>query len=221
MESFDQYILSALCMNDGADPAISALDPLSIARVARRYSPEFFAGDPLDVAPALIGATLVHTSAQGKTTAGIVVETEAYRGEEDQACHARVGRTKRTSTMYGPPGRAYVYLIYGMYHMMNVVTWPAGQPSAVLIRALTPIGLTTSKTDGPGKLCRALGIDRTHNGADLSGETLFLIPPPESGMRMDTIAAGPRVGIDYAGSWAKKPWRFALRDSPYVSKPRL
>jgi DNA-3-methyladenine glycosylase len=184
-----------------------------------RFTHEYFAQDPLLVAPALLGSVLVHIDEEGIKRCGIIVETEAYRGEEDQACHARVGRTKRTETMYGPPGYAYVYLIYGMYHMFNVVTWPEGRPSAVLVRALLPLEGNDGHTNGPGKLCRALHITRKHNGIDLQGSTLYVVPgtsPPES-----MIATAPRVGIDYAGEWAKRPWRFAIAGNPNISKPRL
>ena len=184
-----------------------------------RFAPSFFAQDPLVVARGLLGAFLVHNPPGHAPQIGMVVETEAYRGEEDQACHARVGRTSRTEIMYGEPGRAYVYLIYGMYHMLNVVTWPANMPSAVLLRGLAPLEGIQGTTDGPGKLCRALTITRAHNGTNLLGDTLFLVPGEK--IPADDIATGPRVGIDYAGDWAARPWRFALKGSPYVSKPRL
>lgn len=175
---------------------------------AGRFDAGFFAGDPLDVAPALLGAVLVHRHPDRGAIAGRIIEVEAYRGEEDQACHARVGRTRRTSTMYGPPGRAYVYLIYGMYHMLNVVTWPEGQPSAVLIRGIEPITGIDRTSDGPGKLTRALGVDMGHNGVDLRGTELFLVP---GGLRPgETLATSRRIGVDYAGEWAERPWRFMI-----------
>ena len=184
-----------------------------------RYPRSFYAQDPCVVAPALLGATVVHTDRQGVRRAGMVVETEAYRGEEDQACHARVGRTKRTAPMYGAPGRSYVYLIYGMYNMLNVVTWPEGEPSAVLIRALAPVEGTNATMDGPGKLCRELHIDRSHNNEDLLASTLFIIPGKT--ISPQRIATSTRVGIAYAGDWASRPWRFAIRGHRCVSRPRI
>lgn len=186
---------------------------------SERISDVFFSRDPLVVARELLGTVLVRQEPDGATRAGIIVETEAYRGEEDQACHARVGRTKRTATMYGPPGHAYVYLIYGMYNMLNVVCWPEGQPAAVLIRAIEPLHGTLGKTDGPGKLCRALNIDRTLNGQRLDGTALYLLSRQSSDAV--NVATGPRVGVDYAGDWALRPWRFAIHGHRSVSRPRL
>ena len=194
-------------------PSISALN------TGTRLSDAFFARDPLIVARELLGAVVVRQEPDGTKRAGVIVETEAYRGEEDQACHARVGRTKRTATMYGPPGRAYVYLIYGMYNMLNVVCWPEGEPAAVLIRAIEPLCGTIGKTDGPGKLCRALNIDRTLNGVSLDGTALYFLARQTSDAA--NVVTGSRVGIDYAGEWALRPWRFAIKGHPSVSRPRL
>jgi DNA-3-methyladenine glycosylase len=119
--------------------------------------------------------------------------------------------------MFGPPGRAYVYFIYGMYFCLNVVTDPKGIAAAVLIRALQPLeGIPSGvQTDGPGKLCRALGVTKEQNRESLLGKRLFIEPgsPPPRGK----IARGPRVGVDYSGAWAAKPYRFWVRDNPYVS----
>ncbi len=178
-----------------------------------RFERDFFARDPLDVAPDLLGAHVVHRTERGDRI-GRIVELEVYRGEEDLACHASKGRTQRTDVMYGPPGHAYVYLIYGMYDMLNVVTWPVDRPSALLVRAVEPIAGIEGRTDGPGRLTRAMGIDRGHNREDLIGDRLFLTP----GTAPDAIETTARIGIDYAGAWASRPWRFTDAHSPHVSK---
>ena len=167
----------------------------------------YFTRPTVTVARSLIGKYLVRVI-EGRSVAGRIVEVEAYVGPEDKACHASKGRTPRTDVMFGGGGIAYVYLIYGMYHCLNVVTEREGFPSAVLIRA---IELDGDLIDGPGKLCRALQIDRSLNRADLtSGESLWFEDRGESVGR-GSIEAHPRVGVDYAGEWAKKPWRFRLR----------
>lgn len=150
----------------------------------------------------------------------MIVETEAYIGDHDLACHASRGRTPRTDVMFGPPGHAYVYFIYGMYFCLNVVTDPEGIAAAVLIRALEPLeGIRSHwETNGPGKLCRALGITKEHNRVDLRGERLFIepgTPPPRR-----NIERGPRVGVDYSGVWAQKPYRFWIGGNPWVSARR-
>jgi DNA-3-methyladenine glycosylase len=178
------------------------------------YPASFYEEDPVEVAKRLLGSLLVRRRQGAEEMVTRIVETEAYRGEEDQACHARAGRTKRTETMYGPPGRAYVYLIYGMYNMLNLVTWPEGMPSAVLIRAVEPLAGLEGGTDGPGKLCRALDIDRSLDGARLDGPELLVMP----GQAPEEVSAGPRIGVDYAGEWAQRPWRFFVPDSPWLSR---
>lgn len=186
--------------------------------LSARFPQAFYARDPLEVAPDLLGQVLVHWHPQRGLLAGRIVEVEAYRDEDDRACHAAKGRTKRTDVMYGAPGRAYVYLIYGMYDMFNVVTWPEGRPAAVLVRGLEPaIGIErTVKTNGPGKLARALGVDRTHNRADLRGDTLFLSPGEP--VEPSSVQTSPRIGVDYAGEWAERPWRYSLAGNTFVSK---
>jgi DNA-3-methyladenine glycosylase len=175
----------------------------------------FYAQDTLTVARALIGMHLVHRGAHGLQV-GRIVETEAYRGPEDLAAHsARGRRTARTEVMFGPAGHAYVYLIYGFWHCLNVVTADRGVPHAVLLRALEPISGIENSTHGPGLLCRALHIDRTLNGADLTLSQLWIERP--SGYRQPKVGRTTRIGVDYAGTWAKKPWRFFDRESPYVS----
>ena len=183
----------------------------------------FYARPGLEVAQDLVGKYLLHRS-KNHLVGGRIVEVEAYVHEEDQACHARFGRTKRASILYGPPGHAYVFLIYGMYDCFNVVAEPEHSPAAVLIRALEPLpgpdGVTAAHkspgaTDGPGKLCRALGITRVHNNADLCGDLLWI---EDRGEKQPRLAATPRIGVDYAGAWAQKPWRFVDADSAWLSK---
>lgn len=177
----------------------------------------FYARDTRTVARALIGKILVHRDG-GVLRAARIVETEAYHGPDDRASHARAGPTPRAAIMFGPPGVAYVYLIYGQSHCMNVVTGPEGFPSAVLIRAAEPVEGCLHSTRGPGNLCRALGIRRDRdNGCDLAGDALYLLDAPRPGR----IVTGPRVNVRYAGAWAERPWRYALEGSPWVSLPRL
>lgn len=184
---------------------------------------DFYARDVLAVAPALLGARLVRRL-DGVEIAGIISEVEAYRGEEDLACHARAGLTPRTAVLYGPPGHAYVYFTYGMHWMLNAVCMPAGFPSAILIRAVQPVsGLETLAarragvpaahwTDGPGKLCRALGIDRAQNGCDLTNPAGGLWIEAGQAVPGASIQAGPRVGIDSVPEpWKSIPWRFRIR----------
>jgi DNA-3-methyladenine glycosylase len=189
------------------------------SRVARRLPRSFYARECLVVAEELIGMHLVHRRVGGHVVEGRIVETEAYIGEEDQACHARFGRTRRASLLFGPPGHAYVFLIYGMYDCFNVVTEPAGRPAAVLVRAVERgEGLEPGvRTDGPGKLCRALGITRAHNGLDVvaADSVLWL---EDRGTPARRVMTTPRIGVEYAGEWAKKPWRFIDADSPSVSR---
>jgi DNA-3-methyladenine glycosylase len=178
---------------------------------------EFFVRDAETVARELLGQVLVHVH-RGIRHAGRIVETEAYVGEHDLACHASKGRTARTEVLFGPPGLAYVYLIYGMYHCFNVVTEPEGVAAAVLVRGVEPLeGIAPEAgTDGPGKLCRAMHITMAQNRADLRGDDLFVAPGEMLARRR--IEKGPRVGVDYAGEWAKKPLRFWEKDNLYVSR---
>jgi DNA-3-methyladenine glycosylase len=187
--------------------------------------------DVVAVARDLLGKLLVvRTRGGGRAsgiTSGIIVETEAYRGPEDLASHARGGlRTARTETMYAVGGTAYVYLVYGMHHMFNVVTSARDVPHAVLVRAIEPVeGVERMRKHragasdlarGPAKLCQALAIDRSFDGADLRGGRVWI---EDAGARIarSAIASGERIGVDYAGAWSKKPWRFWLRESPFVS----
>jgi DNA-3-methyladenine glycosylase len=168
------------------------------------------------VAKDLLGKVLVHVD-DGVRRAARVVETEAYCGEEDQASHARFGPTRRAAIMFGPPGFAYVYLIYGISHCFNVVTGGEGHASAVLVRAGEPLESCLHGTTGPGNLCRALGLRReTHNGLDLMGDLLYLEDAPRPAER---VVASARVNVGFAGSWAEKPWRYTLEGNRFVSKP--
>jgi DNA-3-methyladenine glycosylase len=171
--------------------------------------------DTLLVARELIGMHLVRDDGNTRRV-GRIVETEAYMGPEDLAAHSARGRTQRTEVMFGPPGHAYVYFIYGFWYCMNIVTSRKGVPHAVLLRALEPVEAITDKTWGPGLLCRAMGIDRTLNGADLLSNSLWL-EKPNGSLPPVRLGRGPRIGVDYAGAWAKRPWRFFDRASPYVS----
>ncbi len=215
--------------------------------IHQRLPESFFRRDAVTVARALLGQRLVRQD-RGKRTAGIIVETEAYLGTEDQAAHTANGRrTARNESMWAAGGRAYVYFTYGMHHCMNVVAGRADEPVAVLIRALEPVegieimrrrrigrqsgirkktaGKRTGAGDthlcsGPAKLCQALAIDRCLDGADLiEGPDLYLEMLRHRAYRSSDIRVGPRIGVDYAGPWAAKPLRFSLGDNIHVSKP--
>jgi len=194
---------------------------------------EFFARDTLVVARELLGARLVRIL-DGQRLSGLIVECEAYVGQEDSACHASRGRTPRNAVMYGPPGHAYVYFTYGMHWMLNVVTEREGFPAAILVRALQPLeGIEVMRslrqargrprkdgelTNGPAKLTQALAIDKAFDGADLVlGDTLWLeqVEPMAEG----AVQSGPRIGIRYADEKDRGlPWRFWIRGHPYVSR---
>ena len=185
----------------------------------------------LFLAKDLLGKVLF-TQIEGKTTSGIIVETEAYFGISDKASHAYSGRrTDRTETLYSEGGISYVYLCYGIHHLFNVVTSVNGEPHAVLIRAIEPLagrefmesrrGISADKaaiTSGPGSAAKALGIDRSFNAKDLTGEEIW-IEDHRLRFASDGIIAAPRVGVDYAGDHALLPWRFFVKGNRYVSKP--
>ncbi len=167
---------------------------------------EFFDRPTLQVARSLLGKFIVREQG-AEQLVGRIIEVEAYVGPEDRASHASRGRTARTDVMFGPPGVAYVYLVYGMYHCFNVVTEQEGYPAAILVRA---IQVGESLIDGPGRLCRRFQIDRCLNRIDLTqGEVLWFEDRGEQVSR-SAIGTFPRIGVDYAGLWAKKPWRFRL-----------
>jgi len=183
----------------------------------------------LTVARELLGKLLVVPAPDGSRVSGVIVETEAYRGPEDRASHAFGGRrTKRTETMYGIGGTAYVYFVYGMYYQFNVVSNIGDTPHAILIRGIEPFeGIDWMRerrvgqpdlnlTNGPGKLCIAMGIDRDLDRADLLGDKVWVETRKPLSPR--AIARGPRIGIDYAEEWVAKPWRFWVKGNPFVSR---
>lgn len=192
----------------------------------------FLSEDTIGIARGLLGKLLVVPAAGGTRVSGMIVETEAYLGLDDRAAHSYSGRrTARNEITYAAGGHVYVFFVYGMYHQLNIVTGPEDHPHVVLVRALEPVeGIETMRarrgkmcdgnlTSGPGKLCIALGIDRSFNGEELSGERIWVeqfrnVPDHK-------IAVGSRVGIDYAGEDAGKPWRFWVRESSHVSRPRV
>jgi DNA-3-methyladenine glycosylase len=200
------------------------------SRAERPLPRSFYLQPTLRVARALLGKILVHDTPAGRAS-GRIVEVEAYRGPADRAAHSRGGhRSPRNEAMWGDGGHAYVYFVYGMHFCVNVVTQSAGRPEAVLIRALEPLdgiglmrrrrGLPTSAPAwrlcrGPGTVCRALGITRAENGADLTRGPLRILDAPTLPGRH--VLRTPRIGVGYAGTDAARPWRFCARDVPAVS----
>lgn len=167
------------------------------------------------VAKDLLGKYLVH-SASGKEQIGRIVETEAYLGPHDLASHSSKKKTKRTEVMFGPPGFAYVYIVYGIHNLLNAVTGPDTNASAVLIRAIEPVENIVDKTDGPALVCRAMNINRQSSGRDLTRGSLYIA----GGAEQDgfEIEKKPRIGVDYAGSWAREPLRFFIKGNQFVSR---
>lgn len=182
----------------------------------RKLPRSFYDRDTIAVARELLGKQLVHVTG-GRERVGRIVEVEAYLGPHDRAAHSARGLTNRTRVMFGPPGHAYVYLIYGMHHCMNVVTEREGHASAVLIRALEPLQHIDARTQGPGLLCKAMEIDRRLNGHDLTSDDFYIagLDEPTS----FTVVKRPRIGVDYAGHWARRLLRFYIKGNPFVSKP--
>jgi DNA-3-methyladenine glycosylase len=176
----------------------------------------FYVRDTVAVARDMLGKYLVRGHGSGQRV-GRIVEVEAYLGPHDLAAHSSRGITPRTRIMFGPPGHAYVYMIYGLHYCMNVVTQPAGQGSAVLLRALEPVAGIDGRTQGPGLLCRAMDIDLRLNGCDLLGDDLFLAAGAEPQERI-AIVRRPRIGVDYAGDWARRLLRFYIRGNAFVSR---
>jgi len=172
----------------------------------------YFRRPTLRVARSLLGKYLVRASRSGMI-AGRIIEVEAYVGPQDRASHASRGRTKRTEVMFGRPGVAYVYLIYGMYHCFNVVTERTGYPAAILVRAVEVDSKNNPPAliDGPGRVCRYLEIDRSLNELDLTAGRSLWIEDRGERVAESRIAAFPRIGVDYAGAWAAKPWRLRLK----------
>ncbi len=188
----------------------------------------FFSRNTLDVARELLGMRLVRREEDVRLV-GVISEVEAYRGEEDQGCHARAGRTPRTRVMYGPPGHAYVYFTYGMHWMLNFVTEAEGYPAAVLIRAILPVeGLDVIAarrdgqpfahwTNGPAKLCQALGIDGRHNGLDLCAPQSEIFVQVGESIPDSAVTIGPRVGLNNVPEpWKSIAWRFRIQSADFT-----
>jgi len=201
-----------------------------------RLDRSFFDRPTLEVARDVIGRFLVRGMGRDML-AGRIVEAEAYLGHPDRASHASRKDPNRARIMFGPPGFAYVYMVYGMYHCLNLVTESDGVPGAVLVRAVEPVEgvevmrrmrtrtrvrpkremALTDLTSGPGRLCQAFGIDRSLNGVDLCGRELWLEDRDHGPVH---VCNGPRVGVAYAGEWALKPWRFWEEGCRFVSRAR-
>ena len=187
-----------------------------------RLRRSFFAGPTLEVARALLGQRLVRLRGPERL-AGLIVEAEAYIGQEDLACHAHSGLTQRNAALFGPPGHAYVYFTYGMHWLLNFVTEAEGRPAAVLVRALVPVsGVATMRrlrrgqpdrilSDGPAKLTQALDIDGDFNGYDLCAAKARLFVEAAPLVPESAVTYGPRVGVNYAPEpWKSKPWNFKV-----------
>jgi DNA-3-methyladenine glycosylase len=181
-----------------------------------KLSREFYCRDTCLVATELLGKYLVYRH-PGNTQIGKIVEVEAYLGPHDLAAHSAKGLTPRTKVMFGPPGHAYVYLIYGIYHCLNVVTEPEGNAAAVLLRAIEPWQAISGRTQGPGLLCQAMDIDKRLNGHDLTSDNFYIAEGhPSAPLK---IIKRPRIGVAYAKHWAKRLLRFYIKGNIYVSKP--
>lgn len=208
------------------DNAVRIVRPVRAVRSVRVLPQSFYARPTLTVAEDLLGKVLLHRTREG-TASGVIVETEAYIGEDDPACHASFGRTPRSEPLFGPPGFAYVYLNYGIHYLMNAVTEADGYPGAVLIRALQPLeGIALMKTRrapdgreidehalcrGPGNLTKALGITLEDNQRDLQSRTLTI---EDRGIAVGAIGNGPRIGIRVA---VERPWRYWVEGHRSVS----
>jgi len=192
-----------------------------------KLSRSFYERDAITVARELLGKLLIHESKEGRAS-GLIVETEAYMGIEDRASHSYGGRkTKRTAVLYGKPGTAYIYLVYGIHCLLNVVTGPEGVPMAVLIRALEPregielmrvrrgIEEVRELCKGPGSLTKAMGIRMELNGIDMTGDILFI---EDIEYYPQEIIQTTRIGVDYAGKDALKQWRFYIKGNKFVSR---
>lgn len=183
----------------------------------RKLPRSFYDRDTIVVARELLGKFLVRRS-RGVERVGRIVEVEAYLGPHDLAAHSAKGLTARTKVMFGPPGHAYVYFIYGMYYCLNVVTEREGHASAVLLRAIEPVKNITGRTSGPGLLCRAMRVDKSLNAHDLLSDDFHITRPPTE--EPFVIAKGPRIGVDYARHWARRHLRFYIKGNEFVSWAR-
>lgn len=197
-----------------ARPATAPVDPAILGQL-RPLPRSFYNRKVLTVARDLLGKLLVHR-VDGRPRVGRIVEVEAYLGPGDMAAHTARGPTPRTRAMFGPPGHIYVYLVYGLHHCMNVVTEPEGVGTAVLLRALEPVANLPAPANGPGRVCKVMGITLDHYGHDLLSDTLFIAKPPVA--TRFAVVARPRVGVDYAGEWAHKLLRFYIEGNHCVSK---
>src|SRR5262249_4892107 len=178
---------------------------------------EFYDRKTITVARDLLGKLLVHVNS-GVERVGKIVEVEAYLGPHDLAAHSSKGLTPRTKIMFGPPGHAYVYFIYGMYFCMNVVTEREGHASAVLLRAVEPVKNLEGRSCGPGLLCRAMKIDKRLNGHDLLSDDFFIASPANA--EAFKTKKSPRIGVDYAKHWARRHLRFYIKGNTCVSRVR-
>jgi len=206
--------------------AAAFLYPPRVAPTHYLEDRDWFERSATALAPDLLGMLLVHDLPQGRIV-GRIVEVEAYLGPEDLASHSSRGLTRRNAVMFGPPGHAYVYLVYGMHHCLNVVAGPGTKPEAVLVRAVEIVeGLEIARllrpgvpplrlAAGPGNLTVALGVDRRLDGADLLFGPLRLTVGEPAGR----VVRSARIGVEYAGSWAREPLRFLIADDPYRSRP--
>ncbi len=217
-----------------ADPQRAPPAPVEGAPSPVPFGRDWYQRDSVSLARALLGQLLVR-DIDGQQRVARIVETEAYAGTADRASHARAGRTRRTEPMFGPAGHAYVYLVYGIHHCLNVVAATAGVPAAVLIRAASPATSVDAMRRarrgpkvpdvrllaGPGLVCAGMSIDRGLDGHDLTtGDELWIGPGPGSAVPDVTIVHGPRIGVAYAGpGWADRPWRFGIAGDPALSKP--
>ena len=170
-----------------------------------RLTENFFQQDALDCAPLLLGKKLVRYFDQNTVIHGLITEIEVYRGEEDLGCHASKGRTKRTEMLYAAGGKIYVYLIYGMYWLLNITTGPVDHPQAILIRGLSTI-------NGPGRIGKQLALDKSFYGESIACSKRVWIEDQQN-VSSENILCTPRIGIDYAKGWVHKPWRFLHIDS--------
>jgi len=186
------------------------------------YPESFYQRSVLSVARDLLGSCLARRSGAGPAALWRIVETEAYQGPLDLASHASRGRTARNAPMFGPPGRLYVYLVYGLHHMLNIVTGPSGWPAAVLIRALEPVSKTDQTSEkfpsGPAKLTKVLRVDRSDNNLPVFDANGLMVIRSGARRSGEKIIRAPRVGVDYAGPYKDKLWRYYLAGNPYVSK---
>lgn len=182
----------------------------------QKLTRNFYDRDPIIVAKDLLGKYLVRVL-HGVTRIAKIVEVEAYLGPHDLAAHSAKGLTPRTKVMFGEPGHAYVYLIYGMHYCVNIVTEKEGKASAVLLRALEPILNITLRTSGPGLLCKAMEINKSLNGHDLVSDDFYIARPLDQNRIV--IVRRPRIGVHYAKHWAKRLLRFYIKNNSFVSKP--